>query len=335
MRLAYQGDYILAAYQYDLRAQRAALKKVYEDNKRMRIMFEASPFSIYLLDLNANVIDCNKISTDFFGMKSKKDFIENFKNLLPEHQPCGKTSFDKINEINAEVLAKGSYFINEWLFQKLDGEPLLCEVFLMLVKYEEKDAIAAYIRDLKEYKLMLNEKRKAEIAEASNKAKSKFLAAMSHEIRTPMNAILGLAEINMQNDALPEEIQEEFEKIYNSGDLLMHLINDILDLSKIEAGKLEIRYGQYSIASLIHDAVQLNITRIGSKPIEFKLDLDEKIPSELIGDELRIKQILNNLLSNAFKYTDNGSIMLSVAAEPAKDNEEAILIFDVAIQGRA
>jgi len=145
--------------------------------------------------------------------------------------------------------------------------------------------------------------------------KSNFLATMSHEIRTPLNAILGLTEIQMLNSSHPPSASEAFLKINNSGNLLLNIINDILDLSKIEAGKLELVPVKYDVSSLINDIIQLNYIRYESKPVEFKIDIDENIPSVLVGDELRIKQILNNLLSNAFKYTDHGEVTLTVSAE--------------------
>jgi signal transduction histidine kinase/CheY-like chemotaxis protein/HPt (histidine-containing phosphotransfer) domain-containing protein len=145
--------------------------------------------------------------------------------------------------------------------------------------------------------------------------KSNFLATMSHEIRTPLNAILGMTEIQMQNTSHPPSTSEAFIKINNSGNLLLNIINDILDLSKIEAGKLELVPVKYEIARLINDIIQLNYIRYISKPIEFKIEVNENIPAFLIGDDLRIKQILNNLLSNAFKYTDKGEVELAVIAE--------------------
>jgi CheY-like chemotaxis protein/ABC-type amino acid transport substrate-binding protein len=154
-----------------------------------------------------------------------------------------------------------------------------------------------------------------EFAEQGSRYKSEFLAKVSHEIRTPMNAILGITEIQLQNEILPQDTQEALAKIYDSGYLLLGIINDILDLSKIEAGKFEISPVNYDVASLINDTIYLNIIRFDNKPIEFALQLDENIPSILFGDELRIKQILNNLLSNAFKYTDSGKVSLSVSAE--------------------
>jgi len=114
------------------------------------------------------------------------------------------------------------------------------------------------------------------------------------------------------NGDLTERTANALEMIYSSGNNLLGIINDILDMSKIETGKLELNLAQYDTPSLINDAVQLNIVRIGSRRIEFLLGIDENLPLYLIGDELRLKQILNNLLSNAIKYTDSGHVRLSV-----------------------
>ena len=149
-------------------------------------------------------------------------------------------------------------------------------------------------------------------AEMANQAKSDFLATMSHEIRTPLNAIIGITQIQLQKENLPDEQAAALEKIYSSGNNLLGIINDILDMSKIETGKMELNPAEYDVPNLINDAVLLNVVRIGSKPIEFKLNLDENIPSRLYGDELRLKQILNNLLSNAIKYTERGQVTLSI-----------------------
>ena len=176
---------------------------------------------------------------------------------------------------------------------------------------------------------------KEQVEEASE-VKSRFFANMSHEIRTPMNAILGITEIQMENESLPEETREALSKIYNSGDMLLGIINDILDMSKIEAGKMELNPVQYEIASLINDTVQLNMMRFENKPIEFKLKIDESIPSLLIGDELRIKQILNNLLSNAAKYTHSGEVVFSVSADSALNNSDdsVTLVFQIRDTGQ-
>ncbi|MCL2440610.1 MAG: ATP-binding protein [Treponema sp.] len=166
-------------------------------------------------------------------------------------------------------------------------------------------------------------------AMAANQTKSTFLANMSHEIRTPMNAILGVTEILIQDENLPAETEEGLEKIHSSCNLLLGIINDILDFSKIEAGKMDIIPALYKVASLINDSIHLNMMRIESKPIEFILDIDENIPARLIGDELRIKQILNNLLSNAFKYTDAGQVKLLITSESQPDNKGIVLVISI------
>jgi signal transduction histidine kinase/CheY-like chemotaxis protein len=161
-------------------------------------------------------------------------------------------------------------------------------------------------------------KELALVAESASEAKSHFLANMSHEMRTPLNAVIGFAELELGKEKdrdFKSETTESLEKIYSSGVTLLGLINDILDISKIESGKFELVPVNYDMPSLLNDTVVLNVVRIGSKPIEFKLDIDENLPARLFGDELRIKQIFNNLLSNAFKYTKEGTVTLRIRCE--------------------
>ncbi|MDR2596985.1 MAG: response regulator [Treponema sp.] len=178
-----------------------------------------------------------------------------------------------------------------------------------------------------------NSKKKVE---EENRQKSDFLAKMSHEIRTPISVILGITEIQLQDCNLQENIREALGRIYSSGVLLLGTINDILDFSKIEAGKMGLVPVKYYVSSMINDIVQLNKIKYESKPIEFILQVDENLPAELIGDELRIKQIMNNLLSNAFKYTDKGEVTLSVAAEQVRTglSANAIIVFKVSDTGQ-
>jgi signal transduction histidine kinase/CheY-like chemotaxis protein len=172
-------------------------------------------------------------------------------------------------------------------------------------------------------------------AEQSSRYKSNFLATVSHEIRTPMNAILGISEIQLQNKTLSPDAEEAFRKISDSGDLLLFIINDILDLSKIEAGKLELIPVDYNLLSMVSDTTQLNSLRYESKPIQFSVHMDEKTPIDLFGDELRIKQVLNNILSNAFKYTDKGKIEFFISAEPYDTYDKKVtLVFRVCDTGQ-
>jgi len=172
-----------------------------------------------------------------------------------------------------------------------------------------------------------------EQAVMANRVKSDFLARMSHEIRSPMNVILGIIEMQLEKDTLPPDTLEALDRVHNSSYMLLNIINDILDLSKIESGKMELTPVTYDVASVINDTVQLNIMRFSNKPIKFTLNVDENIPSRLIGDDLRIKQILNNLLTNSFKYTDSGEITLSVYVEAFAPGSPVTLVFRVTDTG--
>ncbi|MDR1490245.1 MAG: response regulator [Desulfovibrio sp.] len=159
-----------------------------------------------------------------------------------------------------------------------------------------------------------------ELAHSASEAKSRFLANMSHEMRTPLNAIIGFSELMLSAPAKWEECRDSLEKIYSAGMILLGTVNDVLDISKIESGKFELVPVEYNLASLINDTVTMNILRIGEKPIQFGINIDENLPGRMVGDELRIRQICNNLLSNAFKYTLEGNVDMHVSGEVDGDS---------------
>jgi len=163
-------------------------------------------------------------------------------------------------------------------------------------------------------------------AMAANEAKGKFLAHMSHEIRTPINAVLGMDEMILR-ESREQNIKEYAMDIYTAGQTLLSLINDILDFSKIESGKMEIVPVEYDISSLIHDLANMASQRAAEKKIQLIVEASQDIPSRLYGDDVRLRQILANLLTNAVKYTHEGTIWLRVQSRRKED--AAVLGFEV------
>lgn len=151
----------------------------------------------------------------------------------------------------------------------------------------------------------------SERAIAASEAKSEFLANMSHEIRTPINAVLGMDEMILR-ESNESEIRDYAMDIYNAGRTLLSLVNDILDVSKIESGKMEIIPVDYDFCSMINDLVNMITIKAKAKNLEFDVDIDSSIPSKLYGDDVRIRQVLTNILTNAVKYTKEGNIWMRV-----------------------
>ncbi len=177
-----------------------------------------------------------------------------------------------------------------------------------------KIQIATYEREKR-----LVEAQKEEVEQLA-RSKDTFFANMSHEIRTPINTIIGLNEMTLRED-ISEEIAENAINIQNASKMLLTTINDILDLSKLESGKMEIVPTQYEVSAMFSDLVNLIWIRAQQKELEFKVDIDPEIPSMLYGDEVRIKQIITNMLTNAVKYTQEGSVTLSAKGERLSPNQ--------------
>ena len=151
-------------------------------------------------------------------------------------------------------------------------------------------------------------------ANSANQAKSDFLANMSHEIRTPMNAILGMCELILHEEDLSWIVREESMNIHLAGKTLLGIINDILDISKIESGQMDLVNEAYSPASMLNDIINMTMIRTGDKAVDVMVDCSLNLPSELYGDEMRIRQIIMNFLNNAIKFTQEGGVMLTVSA---------------------
>ena len=161
--------------------------------------------------------------------------------------------------------------------------------------------------------------------ESANKSKSDFLANMSHEIRTPINAIIGMDTMILRESS-QEEVKGYAQNIYSASNTLLALINDILDFSKIESGKMELVLGEYDLGHVIYDLVNMIEPKANAKDLELKVEVNPDTPTNLYGDEVRIKQIILNVLNNAVKYTEKGSITLKVDYEVSGNNEIALKV---------
>ena len=295
-----------------------------KSSELVQLVIDSAPMSVTLYDKNLVMFECNMEAVRLLEFSSKNEFItefnERFFNYSAEYQPCGTLSTQKA-ETMFDIAADEGRNTFEWLHLTANGSELPTEATIVRIDYQDTYMLAAYVSDLRQIKQAMAEAQSAELAKESNRAKTEFLARMSHEIRTPITTILGISEIELQNSNLSPRIEESFAKIYNSSNALLNIINDILDLSKIEAGKMEVIQEEYETASMISDIVQIQIAFLGNKDgIEFSMQIDEKLPYKLVGDMFRIEQILTNLLSNAFKYTEKGSVTLSFKWE----NEELV-----------
>ena len=168
-------------------------------------------------------------------------------------------------------------------------------------------------------------------ADKANMAKSEFLSSMSHEIRTPLNAIVGFSE-SLKEESLSKEAMEEVDDIISASSTLLEIVNGILDISKIEANKIEIVDNEYDISKVLKELVNLTKVKIGAKPIDLKVNIAKDLPQYLYGDQLRVKQVILNLLTNAAKYTDSGVINFDVTSVIA--NDSCRLIISVKDTGR-
>ncbi|MCL2834318.1 MAG: ATP-binding protein [Treponema sp.] len=469
--------------------------EVSKANEQTQKLFNAMPISCMLWNREVQIFDCNDESLRMFNLDDKHDFLNRFYSVCPEYQPTGETSRELALTLIKRAFEDG-FCTFKWTHQLLDGTIFPTEVMLVRVVVGEEPIVAAYVRDLRDYEIMVNEivsqdnllntvnniasillqsepdqfeknligcmgmmarvidvdrvylwknfsfegklycsplyewpetsvvpqsgflkktsaytdlpgweeklsKRQSinaiisrlpaderknfesqgirsililpiflddkfwgfvgfdemhherlfteneesilrsgnlliatsmqrnemtrnlrytstqlesalEKASKASRAKSDFLANMSHEMRTPLNAVIGLTQLTLETEIISTDARINMEKIYNAGSTLLSTVNDILDISKIEAGKLELILAEYDLSSMINDVITQSNIYIGEKPIKFELDITEDLPAKLYGDELRIKQIMNNLLSNACKYTREGTVGLSI-----------------------
>jgi len=307
VRVPYGGDYVVAAYARDLREHKKMMREIKAVQERL---WEKVENGMVIIDIESRILlDVNPATCNMFGGERDEMIGKHCSQFFGQHE-CPIIDA-------GQTVDRG-----ERKFIKSDGTVIPIQKSISRITYNGRSAFLESFNDISHFKKAEEQKRMLEVAEQANSAKSEFLANISHEMRTPLNAVLGLSGLTLEMDGLPEEAAMNLEKIYNSGSTLLNIVNDLLDISKIEAGKLEMIPNEYDIPSLINDVITQNVLRIGSKLIKFSLDISPDIPALLYGDDLRIKQILSNLLSNAFKYTKEGNVELGIRSEYAEGNED-------------
>ncbi|MCL1985960.1 MAG: ATP-binding protein, partial [Betaproteobacteria bacterium] len=345
VRLPWKGSYRLASYARDLSASKLKEQQKREAEERSRILLDSTPIGATLWDSETTIFDCNQAMLRMFGFTDKAEFMRRFHDLNPEFQPDGTASRAKSLALMRAAFETG-YQEFEWMHRTASREALPVAIILVRSPWKGGWCVAGYARDLREAKAHEQKMREADAyakslevasqaAQVASQTKSEFLAKMSHELRTPLNAAIGFLGLELQK-ALPQETADNLETAQEACYSLLHLINDILDISKIEAGHFELSCDNYRLASFISEVVSLNSFRVSGESVVFRLEVDENLPSQLYGDDLRIKQVLNNLLSNAFKYTGKGAVTLRIEVEPgAKEQNGSLLIrFSVRDTGR-
>lgn len=323
----------------DITERKQAEIRLKDSEEKFRNLFESAPEGIVITTLDGEILSFNKAFMQIFKY-SDQDALRrtNIRDLYVEPQK------DR-HSLIAQLQEKGQLENVELDFQDVLGKPFIASLSLRLIKYDQKNCIQTILRDVTRIKKMEAklksytedlEKRVAERttqleaanrrlaealenvgkmarqAKAANEAKSNFLANMSHELRTPLNAILGYAQLLAMRYKNDKELSERLGTIEQSGEHLLTLINDILDLSKIEAGRLDLYPSPMSLPDFLEGIANIARSRAHAKNLEYQLITVGPVPEAVQADDTRLRQVLLNLLGNAIKFTSQGQVCLRV-----------------------
>ncbi|UZE95378.1 7TM diverse intracellular signaling domain-containing protein [Alkalimarinus alittae] len=302
-----------------------ANKRALANLNKFKMLYENASESIFQCTLDGRFMSANPALANIFGYSTADEIIANVENIATDCcvDPKEREKFEALILVNGRVRA----FESE--YKRRDGSLFWGSSSVRLVKNEKGEP--AYFEgsliDITERVERERAERDREAAQASTSAKSEFLANMSHEIRTPMNAIIGFSTLAQKTDLTVKQ-RDYINKIENSSKSLLGIINDILDFSKIEAGKLDLECVPFDIYDVVNDLVTLLSHRAADKNLELVVNASHGVPSGLIGDSLRLEQILVNLTNNAIKFTAEGEVVVRISEVQSLD-DKVLLQFSV------
>ena len=302
----------------------AGEQRLSQEEERMRLLLESTGEAIYGVDTRGECTFCNLAMLRLLRHASKDGVLgRNIHDVIHHTRRDGSPYPRSECALQKEFLAGRKFHGTDELLWRADGTSFDAEIWChpLLRQGHMLGAVVTFV-DITERKKTQEVLRQAkENAEAANRAKSEFLANMSHEIRTPMNGILGMTTLALETN-LDSEQRDYLSMVKSSGESLLTLLNDILDLSKIEAGKLDLEITELSVEDCIEEALQPLVLRAQQQGIELLWNTGEDIPSVVRGDSTRLRQVLINLAGNALKFTNEGQV--SIYAQLAKRTEDGL-----------
>jgi PAS domain S-box-containing protein len=300
-----------------LTAANAELQSAHREvQARFEAVFEYAPNGLLLFDERRGITHCNPAALKLFGALAHAELIGHvafMPPLSPERQPDGQNSRERASDaLRWHVESRERLQVFEWRFTRLDGTPFEASVSIIALAWKETPEFCAVIEDItarRQAELALQQAR--DTAEAASQTKSSFLANMSHELRTPMNAIIGMTHLAL-DDGLPPRQRDYIEKAHGAARNLLQILNDILDVSKIEAGHLELERIDFELETVVDEMADLLGLKADEKGLELLFSASPDLPKRLIGDPVRLRQVLVNLGSNAIKFTDTGEVVVGM-----------------------
>ncbi|MEG4147396.1 PAS domain S-box protein, partial [Microcoleus sp. Pol12B5] len=325
------GEACILLVTNDITERQRVEEALKESEAKYRDLVETSQDMIWSLDIEGRYTFVNAAVQQIFGYCPEEMIGRKFSDFQPPQQ------LPKDNEIFQRMLNGESVFQNETIQLAKDSRPINLRFNSLVVRDSEGNILgitgtASDITESKKAEAALQKSK--EVADAANKAKSEFLSKMSHELRTPLNAILGFTQVLARDSSLSNIQQGQIGIINRSGEHLLTLINDVLEMSKIEAGRITLNPTSFDLYHLLHSLEEMLKIKADSKGLQLRWHINSNIPQYVKTDESKLRQVLINLLGNAIKFTTKGSVTLRVGEISAKqksptDNEPRTITFEV------